>query len=362
MTDSRQLQHPEDAQSDLIGVFSKCIEVKTHTVDVTSNCTGLQKVKVIANKKKELEKNQLYLRVNKKQNSHGLVRSISYFIEENGLIHNNCIILQYFINTSICRDVTEINYKVAPHGSYYPSKKSTINCLRDECSSGRKRKISNVYDNVVKSTKDEKDLVPSLGQKNKLLTCNSLQQHQAVIIQMRRKLCWHIMRKWKIKGLSVNHGAFEVTPVPYRHQLIESRSKNYPNQWVKATVVGPTIIHHEKTEKTFDTACRVIARKTGLMNKKVGIVTDGETALINACANNFMSSIGLRCTSHFKTNCKDFLKSVGITSDQNKLHFWTLSLERLVSSKPMTNMNSKSHNVQYMDKVVDTAFYQMPNI
>ena len=93
LIDSRQLRHPEDAQSDLNGVFSKCIEVKTHTVDVTSNCTGPQKVKVIANKKKELEKNQLYLRVNRKQNSHGLVRSISYFIEENGLIHNNCIIL-----------------------------------------------------------------------------------------------------------------------------------------------------------------------------------------------------------------------------------------------------------------------------
>ena len=86
-------------------------------------------------------------------------------------------------------------------------------------------------------------------------------------------------------------------------------------------MVGPTIIHNEKTEETFDTACRVIARKTGLMNKKVGIVTDGETALINACANNFMSSIGLRCTSHFKTNCNDFLKSVGITSDSEQAAF-----------------------------------------
>ena len=249
----------------------------------------------------------------------------------------------------------------------------------------------------------------SLGRKNKLLTCDSLQQHQAVVMQMRWKLCLAYNEEMEDKGIvwydgdipsdlwvignarmlnnmsnavgglpisidpTFNHGAFEVTPVTYRHQLIESRSKNYPNQWVKATVVGPTIIHHEKTEETFDTACRVIARKTGLMNKKVGIVTDGETALINACANNFMSSIGLRCTSHFKTNCKDFLKSVGISSDSEQAAFLDLVFgetglieandkhelkKQLKQSTKLLDEMQRSLNDSEMDKDMFSSYLQ----
>lgn len=109
-----------------------------------------------------------------------------------------------------------------------------------------------------------------------------------------------------------NFGAFEVTPLTYRHHIVESKSKNFAGKWNPALLLGPTLIHHSKTEDVFDTGLRVMSRKTELSSAKIGIVTDGEEALIKACKNNFPKSISLRCTNHFKENCKDFLKSVGI--------------------------------------------------
>ena len=112
-----------------------------------------------------------------------------------------------------------------------------------------------------------------------------------------------------------NHGAFEVTPLTYRHKLIKSKSKNVNGRWTEALMIGPTIIHHKKTEDGFDIGMRTIARKTDLTSSEFGIITDGETALIKACRTNFPKSKDLRCTNHFKENCKDFLKSIGVCGE-----------------------------------------------
>ena len=112
-----------------------------------------------------------------------------------------------------------------------------------------------------------------------------------------------------------NHGAFEVTPLTYRHQLIEVKSKNVPRHYVPATMIGPTVIQHDKSEEMYDQALREIARRTQLKESAIGIITDGEEALIKACKGNFNKSIMLRCTNHFRSNCKDFLKSKGIKGE-----------------------------------------------
>ena len=112
-----------------------------------------------------------------------------------------------------------------------------------------------------------------------------------------------------------NYQAYEITPVTYGHRLIEAKSKNVTNGWSHALLIGPTIIHHQKTQDVFHTGLRVIARKTQLSDAKFGVITDGETALINACKRNFGKSVDLRCTNRFKENCKTFLKSIGITGD-----------------------------------------------
>ena len=140
-----------------------------------------------------------------------------------------------------------------------------------------------------------------------------------------------------------NHGAFEVTPVTYRHQHIEAKSRNVHDSWSNAVMVGLTIIHHSKTKDIYDTALRAIARKTSLSNQKIGIVTDGEAALISACKNTFKQSIGLRCTNQFKENCKDYLKSIGIIkeTDQGPLLDIVFGEDGLVEAEDKKDLRRK---------------------
>ena len=116
-----------------------------------------------------------------------------------------------------------------------------------------------------------------------------------------------------------NHGAYELTPVTYRHPFIKSKSKNITGIWSEATLLGPTMIHLEKTEEVFDIGLTTIARKKKTVNSRVRIITDGKIALINACKSNFHNSLVLRCTLHFKDDCKKFLQSVGITGERNQV-------------------------------------------
>ena len=115
-----------------------------------------------------------------------------------------------------------------------------------------------------------------------------------------------------------NHGLFEVTPVTFRHPFIEAKSKNAKRKWADAIMIEPTVIHHGKTDDAFDSGLRPIARKCNLTEASFGVITDGELALINACKRNLRKSIDLRCSLHFKGNCKDFLKSSGITFEKDQ--------------------------------------------
>lgn len=67
-------------------------------------------------------------------------------------------------------------------------------------------------------------------------------------------------------------------------------------------MIGPTIIHHQKTEDVFDIGLHAITRKADLMSSEFGMITDGETALVKACRTNFPKSKDLRCTNHVKEN------------------------------------------------------------
>ena len=77
-------------------------------------------------------------------------------------------------------------------------------------------------------------------------------------------------------------------------------------------MIGPTIIHHGKSEEVYDIGISAIARKTALANTKFGFITDGEIHLIAACRKSFLNAQDLRCTTHFKANCKDKLKGIGV--------------------------------------------------
>ena len=65
-----------------------------------------------------------------------------------------------------------------------------------------------------------------------------------------------------------NFGKFEVTPFTYRHPNIEWKSKNIPDKWVPATIIGPTLIQSNKNQETYVTGFQAVARKCRLLKTR----------------------------------------------------------------------------------------------
>ena len=61
-------------------------------------------VKVIANKRNILDKNQIYMKINRSENSHELIRNIVYFKDKGDQVVNSKIVLQYYIDRKIGSD------------------------------------------------------------------------------------------------------------------------------------------------------------------------------------------------------------------------------------------------------------------
>ena len=108
-----------------------------------------------------------------------------------------------------------------------------------------------------------------------------------------------------------DHGPYEGTPFTYRSPFFERKCKNITEQWVPAVMLGPTMLHDDKSEATFRHGLRSIAETCNLQQEKVNIITDGEPALINAC-DVFKHRRMHRCTIHYRKNCADALKNIGI--------------------------------------------------
>ena len=299
----------------------------------------------------------MLMRVHRTENDHGLVRNIVYFQDAQGNIFKDSILLQYIINRKVCGDVESVVFEVPAHGNsdtvrgtpFHPLKKSTLAKIRKDVNTVGKVNSGAIYEASTSSTDncDYGDLPRSRKQitdfassarsrahaasdneVEMLLSYNSELEDDEIVFyhgdipqdlwvigtkRMFSELCQDSNGQPISVDATFNHGAFEVTPLIYRHQLIVAKSKNTPGKYVPATMIGPTIIQHDKKEETYDRALREIARKTNLRTTKIGIITDGEEALINACKANFNKANMLRCTNHFRQNCKDFLASIGIT-------------------------------------------------
>ena len=96
-----------------------------------------------------------------------------------------------------------------------------------------------------------------------------------------------------------NLGDFDVTPITYRHQLLETvRYKTSP------MFIGPTLIHYRKTFHTYVFfASSLIGLRRGLRNVRA-FGTDGEKALADAFAHEFRYATHLTCFIHFRRNIK----------------------------------------------------------
>ena len=74
--------------------------------------------------------------------------------------------------------------------------------------------------------------------------------------------------------------------------------------------LGPTMIHHSKSEATYQMLATTCVRKCSSLTKAKGFIIDGETALQNAFQFHLQlkHSQSLRCFKHFENNCKNKLR------------------------------------------------------
>ena len=109
-------------------------------------------------------------------------------------------------------------------------------------------------------------------------------------------------------------GDFDVTPVTYRHLLLETRRNgNTP------VFLGPVLIHYRKT---FDTYLYFASSLVGISRKLEGIMafgTDGEESLSDAFGHEFRFSQKLTCFIHVRRNLKDKLNQFNIPVDVSKM-------------------------------------------
>ena len=153
--DTTKLKEIDDLKSDLNGVFGKCHEAKNKIFDAVKN-------KVVRIKKNKMHQNELIMRVHRTQNAHGLIRSYLYFQDDVQNVYANKLVLQYYLNKSICGDVDCISFRVSKHGNaknekpFYAVKKSALIDLKsDLMNDRRKRTASAMYDKIFEKDKTD---------------------------------------------------------------------------------------------------------------------------------------------------------------------------------------------------------------
>ena len=132
--------------------LKKSIESKWKTVE--TEIGACFKVKVIANKKNKLDKNQIYMKINRSENSHGLIRNIVYFKGKDDQVVNSKIVIQYYIDRKVCDDTEEVEYiaKVKSQKSFH-----TIKNFKSQLLHKGKRTASILYDNSHQNGSDNRD-------------------------------------------------------------------------------------------------------------------------------------------------------------------------------------------------------------
>ena len=87
---SNCLKNVEDIKSGLNGVFQTCHELKSKRVQVNDTI-----VTVKPNSNREIVEGELVTKINRRENEHGLVRNIVYFVNEKIEVLNSKILMQY---------------------------------------------------------------------------------------------------------------------------------------------------------------------------------------------------------------------------------------------------------------------------
>lgn len=105
-------------------------------------------------------------------------------------------------------------------------------------------------------------------------------------------------------------GQFDVTPITYRHLLLESLRTGKP-----PVMIGPSLVHYKKSFQTYlFFASSLIGLKKELGNIRA-FGTDGEKALIDAFSHEFRFTVHVICFIHVRKNIKEKLSQCSITEE-----------------------------------------------
>ena len=161
LINTKSIKDLDDVKSNLNRTFRMSIESTWKMVETEiGECL---KIKVIANKRKILDKNQVYMKINRSENSHGLIRNTVYFKGKDDQVVNSKIVLQYYIDRKICGDKEHIEYIASSHGNsksqkwFYTMKKSVLSNFKSQLFHKGKRTASILYDNSHQNGSDNRD-------------------------------------------------------------------------------------------------------------------------------------------------------------------------------------------------------------
>ena len=105
-------------------------------------------------------------------------------------------------------------------------------------------------------------------------------------------------------------GEFDVTPLTYRHLLLETRRNNQP-----PVFLGPVLVHYRKTFSSYLFFASSLIGQNRQLEGIRAIGTDGEQPLIDAFLHEFGFAQHLTCFIHVRQNVKDKLNECGIPHD-----------------------------------------------
>jgi hypothetical protein len=109
-------------------------------------------------------------------------------------------------------------------------------------------------------------------------------------------------------------GDFDVTPITYRHLLLETRRGKQP-----PIFLGPVLVHYKKTFATYLFFASSIIGQCPQLQGVLSFGTDGERALIDAFRHEFSFSQHLTCFIHVQRNIKEKLNTSSIPCDVARL-------------------------------------------
>ena len=353
LIDVGKLKCWQDVKSDMNGVFSHTLRICTWTVEVDqeNKMHSLEKKKIALT-----AQNMYHIHINSMRNKAGLCRSIFFRRGQDEEVLNSMCLLQYTIAKEA--QSTEVVYDVPPHGNskgkrkpYYPTKKSTIQAIKDELGSNS---AAVAFRNVAVSTggalgaRDPGELPRSRKQvydlKNKMKKVDDVDElllyakhsEEPIVLEHHDvpEDLWVLAKPHMTKDLSrfctsdklshplsvdptFNFGKFEVTPFTYKHLFLKSKRTGKAPSFL-----GPTAIHYSKQKNVYKRIVLAVANSSpDLADKAKGFITDGEESLYSALGEVMRHATGLRCFRHFQQNCRDKLHKLGIRKQTEQKFF-----------------------------------------